>query len=794
MVLSALSLGAMMKKRVYVFFGALLFFCANQIEAKVPFATLAQAAAYAKVMPELPPIDNNDLLHPLFKQFHLSLKKGAFARLKGVVVRALGITTQPAWTPRSCVTLLERMRDTRAQAGLQGDFVWQMTLRPQNRVVIWGDLQGAFHSFVRDLQELKRQGVLGDDLRIIKDGYYFAFNGDLIDRSAYSLETLSLALRLMEENPGRVFYLRGNHEEKGRWRDFGLKRELIDRLGHLSGEPVPFASLVDDIFNNLAIALYIRRESAKGLQVLRISHYGRDDPRIDEEKIGSWLAAGEKPYLLLKDLPKQKKRIVLPAIIKGQSRSTIYQETDGLTLLPPDMGSTAWTILSCPTQTYQKLYNFYNDAFCILNLGESISDSVLGLYTRDVRGAEGFTVRAVNVATGQTVPMEELEKPKTIARKDEIVFGCTLDLSKGLRVQGMNIIRGVSSRLNAENQRGGVDGKQLRFVVLDDGYTPHVARRNIELLMSVFNTDIILCPMGSPTVAASLDLVRNGKVFMLFPVTGAPLFRHPDLEYMLHFKTSFYNEAVALVRHAFDQHLSGRFLFLYQDDAFGKGALEGARAELKRRGITEWKEVPYRRNAVDFATQIQKISAYDPDAIFFFATSIAATAFIRQIGVQHLTDKMLFGISDMGEFAFKYFMKNKGLSMTIASIVPNPKESQLPIVQEYRKTMNQLGYPLDPFSLEGYIGASITVDLVQRCGCPITVKKLIETAKNTKNYSLKGLTLTYDPQTKELTKDIWLDTGEGDWLYRPVQHQQDVAQVRVDSGEKTAKIIAAPAQ
>ena len=109
--------------------------------------------------------------------------------------------------------------------------------------------------------------------------------------------------------------------------------------------------------------------------------------------------------------------------------------------------------------------------------------------------------------------------------------------------------------------------------------------------------------------------------------------------------------------------------------------------------------------------------------------------------------------------------------MTIANIVPNPKGSMLPVVQEYRKEMSRLGYSVDPFSLEGYIAATILVDLIKRSGCPVTKEKLVAIAKQTKDYKLEGLVLSYDEQTKELTKDIWLDTGEGEWLYRPVKDE-----------------------
>ena len=746
----------------------LLMFSLGSLQGKEPFATLTQTQAYAANLPEKPPVDNNDWLHPLFVTFHKSLQPSSLQKL----LAKIGLAGGGAWTPESCIDLMQRTKEQRSGSGLTGNVVKLQDATFGSKFIVWGDLQGAFHSFVRDLAELKRQGVLDDNLRIIKPDHIFVFNGDLIDRSAYSLETLSLALRLMEENPQKVYYIRGNHEDKQRWRDYGLKRELIDRLGNYSDESVPFAGLLNDIFNTLPLALYVRTKRNGKVQLMRISHYGREDKRIDERRLSHRLTKGAEGVIHVDTLPKatDKERLLrLEAIIKGQSRSTVYQETDGLTLLPPDRGATAWTSISCPTQTYQELYGFANDAFCQVTIADDIEDSALGLYTQDVRTQDGFKTKTYNIVTGQQVSDEYLARPVERKKKEELIFGCTLDLTKGLRIQGGNIVRGVSARLNRENSKGGIDGKQLRFVVLDDQYIPNKARRNIETLQREYGVDMILAPMGSPTQEAWLDLVRDKKVLSLFPATGAPIFRQPELDYMIHFKTSYYNEGIALVRQAISEFHTGKFAFFYQDDAFGKGALDGAKAELKRAGIKDYKAVSYRRNTVDFSTQSKEVEDYNPDAIFFFATTIAVTAFIRQIGVSTLSGKSLYGLSDMGEEVFRAFMRSKGIRMTIANIVPNPKGSMLPVVQEYRKAMNSRGYSVDPFSLEGYIAATILVDLIKRTSDPITKDKLVATAQQTKDYKLDGLVLTYDPKTKELTKDIWLDTGEGDWLYRPVK-------------------------
>ena len=127
-----------------------------------------------------------------------------------------------------------------------------------------------------------------------------------------------------------------------------------------------------------------------------------------------------------------------------------------------------------------------------------------------------------------------------------------------------------------------------------------------------------------------MELIRQGKLFLFFPITGAPIFRQPDLPTIVHWRASYPTEARVLTQYVMNTSRVTDFAFLYQDDSYGKGALEGSRKVLKNAGITTFKEVPYERNTTNFKTQVEAIKAAMAKAIGFFSTSIVATEFIRQ--------------------------------------------------------------------------------------------------------------------------------------------------------------------
>lgn len=143
---------------------------------------------------------------------------------------------------------------------------------------------------------------------------------------------------------------------------------------------------------------------------------------------------------------------------------------------------------------------------------------------------------------------------------------------------------------------------------------------------------------------------------------------------------------------------------------------------------------------------------------------------IEKIGVQRLSNVALMGISFLTDRFREYSsgtldpeQQGKGLDFVISRVVPNPKDSNIEIVKEYQIEM-QREYPdvhLDVDSLEGYINASIFLYILESIERPYTHEKIMQAAQNIKNLNFKGLILNFDPHTLSLSKNVWLDLGDG---------------------------------
>lgn len=786
------------------------------------FQTLQDIQQYAQHMPEYPKSDNTNWLQPDFTTFYTEHFSTSLLDRIGLF---LGVKKKPMWQASDFQALLLDLIGYREQNGFSGRHIMHITPKPGDRFVIWGDLQGAFHSLTRDLVELERRGILNNNLEIVHPQFSFIFNGNVINRSPYILETLTVVMQLMKNNPDRVFYIRGKGEDRETWYTLGTKEELKAKIESRTSKTIPLDAEIKRFFNTLPLALYlIAGQTEETVKVVRISNYAASTNEIDEGKVSDFfeLMHDKRPTVhKIFDRKKSTKKVEIVATIKGEDRSWSYTKTTGLTHLGFESGGIAWSLLSAPTSAYRKVYDFFWDAFSILKVEEQLADWTLTLYNQDVRDKLGFNKSAeFNVVTGFEVAEKKEEEQhldqvamlqnklrdletelqrfkvscpvqKTITvtksitpssdqeelepviagkhaesmsvRPRRIILGSTGDEKKGLKGFTYAIHEGSRMAFNEINKQGGFRGRKIELVNFDDSYDPNMARKNILRFLNDIGVDLIFNPIGSQNIIQYIDLIKDGKILVLFPQTGTLAIRDSELKYVINFHASYYQEAEVLTRYAVEKTSLRRFAILYQNDSYGIPPRDGALKELQRQGIPEDQvlQIGYNRDDVNIIRQAEDLQKFAPEGIFFFCTPVWAKSLIRHLNAGYFVGKQCFAISQLSTNDFIDFMeKDNGLSFIFTAQTPSPQDSTLPIVKEFRDLAQTYGLEIDVSSLEGYIDAQLFLLLLNKIpeDDPITKEAIIAAAHSIKSEDFKGLQLHYNSQTNAINDTVWLST------------------------------------
>ncbi len=345
---------------------------------------------------------------------------------------------------------------------------------------------------------------------------------------------------------------------------------------------------------------------------------------------------------------------------------------------------------------------------------------------------------------------------------DTLVIGNTSDFNKGLKAMSDALKLGIDLKLQEVNRKGGVKGKKIRVSYLDDGYVPKKTRENVETFLNNVKTDILMSSVGTPTQESYIDLVKEGKVTALFPFTGSSTFRTPEFKHMIHYRPSYDQNIAEITRHIVEKYSPEKVVLFYQDDTFGIMPKKAALKVLQEHSVNDVLEVPFQRNDLSFKEQAKKIEDFDPDVIGFFGPSIAAQGLIRQMSTKKLANKLMYGLSWLAGETLHNFLKEKGLQMIIPNLVPDPKTSDVPIAKEFREAAQKANVSLDANTFEGYVNGALLVYLLEQIEGEITTDKLIKSAENIKDVDFQGIKLNFDPKSRVLSQQSWIDFGTGE--------------------------------
>ena len=213
----------------------------------------------------------------------------------------------------------------------------------------------------------------------------------------------------------------------------------------------------------------------------------------------------------------------------------------------------------------------------------------------------------------------------------EIKIGQTMPYSGPASAYGV-IGRTEAAYFKMINEQGGVNGRRIDFVSLDDGYSPprtvEQARRLVEdeKVAFLFNT------LGTAPNLAIRQYLNDNKVPQLFVSTGASVFSDPaHFPWTIGYNPNYQTEARIYGKHILATRPDGRIAVLFQNDGFGKEYLIGLKDALgDRAGAMIVKEASYETSEPTIDSQVVSLQGSGADILVIAATPKFAAQAIRK--------------------------------------------------------------------------------------------------------------------------------------------------------------------
>jgi branched-chain amino acid transport system substrate-binding protein len=349
----------------------------------------------------------------------------------------------------------------------------------------------------------------------------------------------------------------------------------------------------------------------------------------------------------------------------------------------------------------------------------------------------------------------------------EIVIGTITDLSGVTAVQGVNNSDAVRMAFDEANEKGGINGRKIKYIVEDNQYQ---VPRAVQAMNKLLNNDNVFATIddgGTPMNDANMPTQFAKNVPNMFPLTSARSMYEPYNKLKFAQFASYYDQMRSAVKYFAEKKGRKAFCVTYQDSDFGKDVLAGVVAETQARGLKVVETTAHRPTDTDFNAPMTKLHDAGCDVVLM-GTIVRDTNIIIQTA-----RKMNWNVDLVGQFAAYDTAvaslpggATEGFYCMTPALYAYPDDPR-PDVQDFAKRY-KARYGRDPnFHGEvGYTAAQMVLIGLKNAGKDLNVDSFVKAMEGIHNYKdIFGSELSFGPEQHHgSTRSFLTVVKNGRWV------------------------------
>jgi ABC-type branched-subunit amino acid transport system substrate-binding protein len=352
---------------------------------------------------------------------------------------------------------------------------------------------------------------------------------------------------------------------------------------------------------------------------------------------------------------------------------------------------------------------------------------------------------------------------------DTVVFGQAAVFEGPAAALGTGMRAGIQAAFEEANRNGGVQGRKLQLVTVDDGYEPDKAIVATKKLIEEDKVFALIGPVGTPTSAATQPIATAANVPFIGAFTGASFLRDPKLTNVVNIRASYDAETEAWAQHLVEDLKIKKIAIFYQDDSFGRAGLSGFKKAMDKRGMQIAAEGTFERNTVAVKSALLTIKRAEPEAVVMVGPYKPSAEFIK-LARKIDFNPVFVNISFVGAVALAKELGADGDGVVVSQVVPFPWDVSIKAVADYQAAIKTLDAKTQPdfVSLEGYLAGRLAIVAVEKTGKDLTREALLKTIKQTGSFDIGGLKMSYGSDHDAGLDQVFMTVIQPDGSFKAV--------------------------
>jgi len=295
-----------------------------------------------------------------------------------------------------------------------------------------------------------------------------------------------------------------------------------------------------------------------------------------------------------------------------------------------------------------------------------------------------------------------------------IRIGASIAVTGRDKVQGGYVREGYLLCQKHVNEKGGVLGRPIEFLIRDDASDPKIAVGLYEKLITDDKVDAVLGPYGSASTNAVADVTEKHRTLMIAPAAGTTSIWEKGRKYLIMVLSPLEGATEGTIDLAARNGLK-TIAVINVDTLPAKAVAKGALDLAKKKGLQVVLHETYPPGTTDFSAILNKAKEAKPDLLVVNYIPAEVIAMTRQMKELDVNVKMLSATPGGGFLDYQKALANLAEFVYAGSYwdpsLPYPGNREF--VAAYQKEFNRPPSFLSPAS---YAGCQLFVEAVRRAG------------------------------------------------------------------------------
>jgi ABC-type branched-subunit amino acid transport system substrate-binding protein len=356
-----------------------------------------------------------------------------------------------------------------------------------------------------------------------------------------------------------------------------------------------------------------------------------------------------------------------------------------------------------------------------------------------------------------------LALPSFAQGEREIRIGQSCHLSGPLAATMTTTLRGQDLAIDEVNKAGGINGRPLKLIKLDDAYEPQRVAANTRQLIEKEGVTALFGYANSTGIAASLPLLAEKRVPLVGVYSGVPALRAKHHPYFFTTTASFEDEVSEMVRNLVTLQQS-QIGLVTLNNPFGQMMQPVVEKVVAAQGATLVHRQPLEVDGSNAEAAARALAAKQPKAVLMMAFGPSTVAFVR--AAKRLLGVPVYTLSVANVASLIKAMGDDARGLAITQSVPYPWRETTRLTRDFNNAARKAGLVTDYELWIGYLNTRVLIEGLKRSGRNLSPETLTRALESMSNVDIGGYEVDYSPSRHHGSKfvEITIVGPEGKFL------------------------------